>query len=164
MGYHPTLLPPSPDVLVTLIASLLLFFAYLLDCFVPVSDEVEFTAIQFLELGLVSVYNLPPLPNGSPFDFDDSQAYHTRRFHDAFGTDPTTVARIWAMLQKQWLKKTQNRDPVHLLYALHLMAWYGQGTGTQAWALREEEETYKSRAFFFISGIASLSSEVVSRV
>lgn len=88
--------------------------------------------------------------------------YALRRFRGWFGTDPFIVSLVWGLLsQKGWIKKINGTKPIHLLWALNFLKNYNV-EHVSASLFGVDEKTLRKWVWFFVNGISTLASIVVS--
>ena len=85
-----------------------------------------------------------------------------RKFRSWFGTDPFIVSLVWFLLsQSGWIKKINEAKPLHLLWSLNFMKNYSF-EHTSSSLFHVDEKTFRKWVWFFVEGISTLASKVVS--
>lgn len=89
-----------------------------------------------------------------------------RRFISFFGAEPVFIAITWRKLYDSgWLEYAGVRpNPKHVLWAfMWLKSYFNEEVGSSLAGDNVDEKTYRDWCWFYIKGIASLDTEVVSR-
>ena len=87
-----------------------------------------------------------------------------RRFRYWFGTDAYIVSLIWEMLYMSgWMYSFLTKpNPIHLFWALNFLKNYETESVCASKFGGVDEKTLRKWVWFYIKGISSLASQVVS--
>ena len=117
------------------------------------AQDLPMTENDFLHLGLST---MAPKYRGR------SRTPMLRKFSSFFGAKPLVLAVLWDMLL-DWTRARRTCSPKHLLWCMHWMTTYNS-LESVASRFNVCEKTFGDWSWWMLTGISSLSRDVVSGV
>lgn len=93
-----------------------------------------------------------------------NDAVYERRCRSLFGLDCRLITIVWSSLEEHGiLQSISQKDPIHLLMALHFLKSYGIQTQLAS-IFSVDEKTYRKWTWTYINAIKKLSPFYVSQL